>query len=106
MKHLLQWVATHLKKPGYFCLLQIVSGLFGASAAVVVLTHFQILSHMAADPISLRVGSQILHSTPVLANLSGELDVTALTAPLAGAVVGALLTMMGSGLYNRSDGLN
>ena len=96
MKHLLQRVATHLKKPGYFCSLQIVASLVG----VTLLTHFQTLSHMAADQISHRIGSQILHSIPVLASLSGELDVNALAAPLAGAVVGALLTMIGSGLYS------
>ena len=103
MKHFLQWVATHLDKPGYFCSLQIVAGLVGVNAAGAVLTHFQTISHMAADPISHRIGSQILHSIPVLASLSGALDVNALTTPLAGAVVGALLTMIGSGLYSGAD---
>ena len=102
MKHLLQRVATHLTKPGYFCSLQIVAGLVGTSAAGAVHTHFQTLSHMAADSLTHRIGSQILHSIPVLASLSGELNVNALAAPLAGAVVGALLTMMGSGLDSRS----
>ena len=103
MKHLLQRVATHLKKPGYFCSLQIVASLLGVNAAGAVLTHFQAFNHMAADPISHRIGSQILHSIPVLASVSEGLDVNALTVPLAGAIVGALFTMIGSGLYSGSD---
>ena len=103
MKHLLQRVATHLKKPGYFCSLQIVASLLGVNAAGAVLTHFQAFNHMAADQISHRIGSQILHSIPVLASVSEGLDVNALTVPLAGAIVGALFTMIGSGLYSGSD---
>ena len=90
MKHPLEWAATHLKKPGYFCALQIIAGLISANAAGVLLSHFQALGHVAADPIGHHSAGEILHSVAVLAQLSGGIEV----APLAGAVIGTLLTIM------------
>jgi hypothetical protein len=64
-------------------------------------SFFQALDHVAVDSINDHVGAQILHSIPVLARLSGDLHANALTAPLAGALVGALLAILGSGLKNH-----
>ena len=93
MKHPLEWAAIHLKKPGYFCALQIIASLLSANAAGILLTHFQALGHVAADPIGHRSGGEILHSVAVLARLSGDIEVISLIAPLAGAVIGTLLTI-------------
>ena len=90
MKHPLEWAATHLKKPGYFCALQIIAGLVSAKAAEILLSHVQALGHVAADPVGHGSGGAILHSVAVLARLSGDIEV----APLAGAVIGTLLTIM------------
>ena len=51
MKHPLEWAATHLKKSGYFCALQIIAGLLSANAAGVLFSRFQPLGHVAANPI-------------------------------------------------------
>jgi hypothetical protein len=102
MKHPLEWAATHLNKPGYFCAFQIVAGLIGANAAGVLLSHFQALGHVAADSIGHRSGGEIFHSIAVLARLSGEIEVISLIAPLAGAVIGTLLTIMLAVIGNPS----
>ena len=94
MKHPLERAATHLKKPGYFCALQIIAGVISANAARVLLSHFQALGHVAGDPIGHRSGGEILHSVAVFARLSGDFEVVSLIAPLAGAVIGTLLTIM------------
>jgi len=98
MKHPLEWAATHLKKPGYFCALQIIAGLVSANAAGILLSHFQALDHVAADPIGHGSGGEILHSVAALARLSGEI------APLAGAVIGTLLTIMLGAIRNHHHG--
>jgi hypothetical protein len=98
MKHPLEWAATHLKKPGYFCALQIIGGLVSANAAIKLLSHFQALGHVAADPVGHGSGGAILHSVAVLARLSGDIEV----APLAGAVIGTLLTIMLGSIGNPS----
>ena len=90
MKHPLKWAETHLKKPGYFCALQIIAGLVSANAAGVLLSRFQALGHVAAGPIGHRSGGEILHSVAVFARLSGDIEVISLIAPLAGAVIGKL----------------
>jgi len=94
MKHPLERAATHLKKSGYFCALQIIAGLVSANAAGVLLSRFQAFGHVAADPIGYRSGGEILHSVAVFARLSGDIEVISLIAPLAGAVIGTLLTIM------------
>ena len=99
MKHPLEWAATHLKKPGYFCALQIIAGLVSANAAGILLSHFQALGHVAADPVGHGSGGAILHSVAVLARLSGNIEV----APLAGAVIGTLLTIMLGAIGNPSS---
>ena len=98
MKHPLEWAATHLKKPGYFCALQIIAGLVSAKAAEILLSHVQALGHVAADPVGHGSGGAILHSVAVLARLSGDIEV----APLAGAVIGTLLTIMLGAIGNPS----
>ena len=103
MKHPLEWAATHLKKPGYFCALQIIAGLVSAKAAGILLSHVQALGHVAADPVGHGSGGAILarailHSVAVLARLSGDIEV----APLAGAVIGTLLTIMLGAIGNPS----
>ena len=95
MRHPLEWAATHLKKPGYFFALQIIAGLVSANAAGILLSHFQALGHVAADPVG---HGAILHSVAVLARLSGDIGV----APLAGAVIGTLLTIMLGAIGNPS----
>ena len=100
MKHPLEWAATHLKKQGYFCALQIIAGLVSANVAGILLSHFQALAHVTADPISYRSGEEILHSVAVLARLSGGIEV----APLAGAVIGTLLTILLGAIGNRHRG--
>ena len=60
MKHPLEWAATHLKKPGYFCALQIIAGLVSAKAAGILLSHVQALGHVAADPVGHGSGGAIL----------------------------------------------
>jgi|SRR4029077_2664285 hypothetical protein len=102
MKHPLEWAATHLKKPGYFCALQIIAGLVSANAAGVLLNHFQALGHVAANAIGHRSGGEILHSVAVLARLGGDIQVVSLVAPLAGAVIGTLLTIMLGAIGNPS----
>ena len=104
MKHPLERAATHLKKSGYFCALQIIAGLVSANAAGVLLSRFQAFGHVAADPIGYRSGGEILHSIAVLARLSGDVEVISLIAPLAGAVIGTLLTCSPSlGILQRVD---
>jgi hypothetical protein len=102
MKHPLEWAATHLKKPGYFCALQIIAGLVSADAAGVLFSHFQALGHVAGIPIAHRSGGEILHSVAVLARLSGDVEVISLIAASAGAVIGTLLTIMLSAIGNPS----
>jgi hypothetical protein len=102
MKHPLAWAATHLKKPGYFCALQIMAGLVSAKAAGVLLCHFQAFGYVPRTPIAQRSGEEILHSVAVLARLSGDIEVTSLIAPLAGAVIGTLLTIMLGAVGNPS----
>ena len=100
MKHPLEWAATHLKKPGYFCTLQIIAGLVSANVAGILLRHhFQALGYIAADPIGYRSGES-LHSVAVLARLGGDTEV----APLAGAVIGTLLTIILGAIGNRHRG--
>ena len=102
MKHPLERAATHLKKSGYFwCALQIIASLVSANAAGVLLSRFQALGHVAADPISYRSGGEILHSVAVFARLSGDIEVISLIAPLAGAVIGTLLTIMIGAIGNH-----
>jgi hypothetical protein len=101
MKHPLEWAATHLRKSGYFCALQIIAGLVSANAAGVLLSRFQALGHVAADPIGHRSGGEILQSVAVFARLSGDIEVISLIAPLAGAVIGTLLTIMLGAIGNR-----
>ena len=104
MKHPLERAATHLKKSGYFCALQIIAGLVSANAAGVLLSRFQAFGHVAADPIGYRSGGEILHSVAVFARLSGDIGVISLIAPLAGAVIGTLLTCSPSlGILQRVD---
>jgi hypothetical protein len=102
MKHPLEWAATHLKKPGYFCALQIIAGLVSANAAGILLSHFQVLGYVAADPVGHGSGGAILHSVAVLARSSGDIEVISLIAPLAGAVIGTLLTIMLGAIGNPS----
>src|SRR6187549_2371458 len=90
MEHPLEWPATHLKKSGYFCALQIIAGLVSANGAGVLFSRFQPLGYVAANPIGNRSGEEILHSIAVLARLSGDIEVISLIAPLAGAVIGKL----------------
>ena len=104
MQHLFEWTETLLKKPAFFCALQIIVGLFSANAAGVLLSHFQALSHVAVDPIGHRSGGDILHSVVVFARLSGDIDGISLIAPLAGAVIGTLLTIMLGTIGNRQCG--
>jgi hypothetical protein len=104
MKHPFEWAATHVKKPGYFCALQIIAGLVSANAAGVFLSHFQALGHVVADPIGHRSGGEILHSVAVFARLSGDIEIISLVAPLAGAVIGTLLTIMLGAIGNRHRG--
>ena len=56
------------------------------------------LGHVAADPVGHGSGGAILHSVAVLARLSGGVEV----APLAGAVIGTLLTIMLGAIGNPS----
>ena len=102
MKHQLEWVAIHLRKPGYFCALQIIASLVSANAAGILLSHSQALRHIAADSIGHRSG-EILHSVAVLSRLSGDIEVISLIPALAGAVIGTLLTIMLNTIGNRSQ---
>jgi hypothetical protein len=104
MQPLPQWVTIHLTKPACFFSLQIILGLASAYAAEALLGHFQALGDVAADPISHHIGGQILHSVPVLAKLSVGLHVNSLSAPLAGVLVGTLLTMIGKRPQKTSAG--
>ena len=104
MKHPLECASTHLKKSGYFCALQIIAGLVSANAAGVLLSRFQAFGHVAADPIGYRSGGEILHSVAVFARLSGDFEVVSLIAPLAGAVIGTLLTIMLGAIGNSHRG--
>jgi hypothetical protein len=56
------------------------------------------LGHVAADSVGHGSGGAILHSVAVLARLSGDIEV----APLAGAVIGTLLTIMLGAIGNPS----
>ena len=104
MKHPLEWAATHLNKSGYFYALQIMAGLASAYAAGVLLSHFQALGHVVADPIGHHSGGEILHSVAVFARLSGDIEIISLVAPLAGAVIGTLLTIMLGAIGNCHRG--
>ena len=104
MKHPLERAATHLKKSGYFCALQIIAGLVSANGAGVLFSRFQPLGYVAANPIGNRSGEEILHSIAVLARLSGDIEVISLIAPLAGAVIGTLLTIMLGAIGNSHRG--
>ena len=104
MEHPLEWAATHLKKSGYFCALQIIAGLVSANGAGVLFSRFQPLGYVAANPIGNRSGEEILHSIAVLARLSGDIEVISLIAPLAGAVIGTLLTIMLGAIGNSHRG--
>jgi hypothetical protein len=105
MKYPLEWAAAHLKKPAYFCILQIIAGLASADAAGVLLSRFQAVGHVAADPIGHRSGGEILNSVAVLARLSGDIEVISLIAPLAGAVIGTLIAIMlgANGILHSRD---
>jgi hypothetical protein len=104
MKHPLKWAATHLNKSGYFYALQIMAGLASAYAAGVLLSRFQALGDVAADPIGHRSGGEIVHAVASFSRLSGDIEVISLIAPLAGAVVGTLLTIMLGSIGNRHHG--
>jgi hypothetical protein len=101
MKHSLAWAATHLKKPGCFCAFQIVAGLIGVNAAGILFSHLQALGQVAADSIGNRGGDS---SQPIaaLARLSGDIEIS-LIAPLAGAVIGMLLTIIFGIIGNPSS---
>jgi len=105
MKQPLVWVATYLKKPGYFCSLQIIAGLVSAKVAAILLSHFQALGRVAADSMGHRGGGEILHSVAILSRLSGDIEIISLIPALAGAVVGTLLTIMLSAIGKRSQDL-
>ena len=81
-------------------LLQIIAGLVSAKVAGILLSHVQALGYIAADPIGYRSGGEILHSVAVLARLGGDTEV----APLAGAVIGTLLTIILGAIGNRHRG--
>ena len=107
MKHPLQWAVTRLKKPGIFLALQTFAGLVSANAAGVLLSHFQTVAYVAADPIGHPGGGGILHSIPILARLSGDIEGISIIVPLAGAVIGTLLPIMlsANGNFRRAEGL-
>ena len=102
MKHQLEWAAIHLRKPGYFCALQIIASLVSANAAGILRSPFQARGHIAADSIGHRSG-EILHSVAVLSRLSGDIEVISLIPALAGAVIGTLLAIMLSTIGNRAQ---
>jgi len=87
MNHLFQRATTHLTKPTR-CVLQIVAGIGGASAAGAAFgLNLQALGNVAESAISGCLGGQFLQSTPVLAGMSGTLDLSSVTGQAAAVIV-------------------
>jgi hypothetical protein len=103
MNHLFQRAATRLTKPTR-CVLQIVAGIGGASAAGAAFgLNLQALGNVAESAISGCLGGQFLQSTPVLAGMSGTLDLSSVTGQAAAVAMGTFLTIIASVLWPDAE---